>query len=63
MVIKTSTNIFCRVHINVQTNLQVDLLSEGRLIGQGSVDRVLEGEREDGGDPRVAGGAQLVTKR
>ena len=39
--------------------LQVDLLSVGGLISKSSIHRLLEGEREDGGDPHVARGAHL----
>ena len=43
----------------METNLQVNLLSVGGLIGKGSVDHLLEGEGEDGGHPGVSRGAQL----
>ena len=39
--------------------LQVDLLSVGILVSKGSIDHLLEGEREDGGDPGVARGTHL----
>ena len=39
--------------------LQVDLLGVGGLIGDGSIDCLLEGEGEDGGDPSVVRGAHL----
>ena len=41
------------------TYLQVDLLGVGGLGGQGSIDNLLEGEGEDGGDPHAARGAHL----
>ena len=41
--------------------LQVDLLSVRWLRGECSIDRLLEGEGEGGGDPGVARGAQLGT--
>ena len=40
----------------------MDLLGVQGLIGKGSVDRLLEGKGEDGGDPRVSRGAQLGEK-
>ena len=43
----------------MQMNLQVNHLSVRGLIGKGSVDRLLEGEGEDGGDPGVPRGTQL----
>ena len=45
--------------MNVWMHLNVDLLSVGRLIGKCAVDRLLEGERGDGGDPRVVRWAHL----
>ena len=47
-------------HAQMQISyLQVDLLSVGGLISKSSIHRLLEGEREDGGDPHVARGAHL----
>ena len=43
-------------------NLQVDLLCVRRLGGKSSIGGLLEGEREDGGDPGVARGTHLEFK-
>ena len=43
-------------------NLQVDLLCVRRLGGKSSIGSLLEGEREDGGDPGVARGTHLEFK-
>ena len=41
-------------------HLQVYLLGVGGLSGQCSIDCLLEGEGEDGGDPRIVRGAHLT---
>ena len=46
-------------HTHTCRYLQVDLLSVGILVSKGSIDHLLEGEGEDGGDPGVARGTHL----